>query len=405
MKQYTLGIIGLGISGIAVAKEASKRNIDYLVMEKYHSYGGVWLNAHKNTCLQTHKDFYEFCDEESFPNNVGHYPSKKNILNYLEKIIIKYTILNNSLFNFKVKKIEYKNNGWVINNTNKFRYLAICCGTNCVPNFNKEKYKMFKGTIKHSSQLKNYNFNNVKNKNIVIIGNGASACDIITNIHKIDPSNNLVCLYRHNKYFINKYVGRIPVSLFINNIILYITKKMPLTLYRYIFIIINMFVFCNYLDIPCQKVNSKNIVGSTIIPHKILNGSLTYIKDTLKHVSDNKILLSDNILLNTDIIFLATGYTTIPYFLKKISNEKYLQIFDRNYKNCALIGYSSSYNFPKIAEKQSKIFLDYVQNKFIFNNNEYYNYLQMIKSNKCYKNMDFDDLTYDLYNFSNYIKG
>ena len=34
MQEHELIIIGLGISGIALAKEASKNNIDYLVLEK-----------------------------------------------------------------------------------------------------------------------------------------------------------------------------------------------------------------------------------------------------------------------------------------------------------------------------------------------------------------------------------
>ena len=63
---YELIIVGFGISGIALAKEASKKKINFLVLEKNSNLGGVWFKAHEYTSLQTHKKFYQYCDEEIF---------------------------------------------------------------------------------------------------------------------------------------------------------------------------------------------------------------------------------------------------------------------------------------------------------------------------------------------------
>ena len=73
-------------------------------------------------------------------------------------------------------------------------------------------------------------------------------------------------------------------------------------------------------------------------------------------------------------------------FLKEIPKNRYLGIFNKDYKNMGFIGYNPSYNWPKICEKQSVIFLDFIDNKMNINN--YY-------SRKIYDNLDY---TYNLYN-------
>ena len=52
---YTLCIIGFGISGIATSKYAKENNINYIVLEKAASYGGVWRDNQFNSTLQTPK--------------------------------------------------------------------------------------------------------------------------------------------------------------------------------------------------------------------------------------------------------------------------------------------------------------------------------------------------------------
>ena len=61
---------------------------------------------------------------------------------------------------------------------------------------------------------------------------------------------------------------------------------------------------------------------------------------------------------------MTTGYKEEYVFFKEQPNEeKYLQIFDEKFKNCAFIGFSPSYNWSKVSEKQSQIFIDYIQER------------------------------------------
>ena len=78
-------ILGFGVSGISLAAQCETNNLNYIVLERNPDLGGVWLETTKETCLQTHKKFYEYSDFP-FPKNTGDHPDKNAIITYLKKI-------------------------------------------------------------------------------------------------------------------------------------------------------------------------------------------------------------------------------------------------------------------------------------------------------------------------------
>jgi len=406
MDEYILIIIGFGISGISLAKEASKNNINYKILEKNTSFGGVWFNTNKYTSLQTHRNYYEFSEEECMNELYGDYPNKENILEYLDKIIDKYDIAKNVNYNYEVKNIRFdkKEKIWIIDNKYKSKFLGICSGINANPildiKYNELKY--FIGDISHYNDLKTINPDNFINNNILLIGNGASACDILKILDGVNC--NITCLYRSHKYYISKYIFKVSTSIILNRLVLIIFKYLPLKIYRVVILMVNYLLFYNYLDIPNEKMNSKNLVACNIITTKINNGILVYLKDKIIECQNKNIVLKDNTLLNIDSVILATGYHEQFDFLNKnknknLSKEKYLQIFDTELDQCAFIGFSPSYNWPKISEKQSKIFIDYILGNFEINKKNVSDYIKNHNRNQKINNLDFNDLTYELYNY------
>jgi len=383
---YDLIIIGFGISGISLAKEAIKRKKKILILEKESNFGGVWHNAHKNSELQTHKSFYEFCEETTMSKSIRHYPNKEILLKYLEDIIIKYNLNEFVKYSYTVEKLDLKNGLYIVNDIFTSKYIGICCGVN-----NKirkiESLKDYNGKIIYRKQLRKFDFNEVINKNILIIGNGASACDVIKSIDNIDNANKVICIYRKPKYFINKFLLGLPISFFLNELVLLFFKKINILLYRLIVKIVFLIFFGNVLDIPYEKMNSSNLVGNNIIISKIKNGSLIYSKEEIVFAYKNNIVCSQNAHLNIDYIFCCNGYDSNINFIDNIPKKRYLGIFHKDYKNIGFIGYNPSYNWPKISEKQSLLFLDYMDNKF--------------KVNKYYekKIVSKEDYTYNLYDF------
>ena len=399
--KYDIIIIGFGISGIAMAKESIKRKKKILILEKETNGGGVWFSCHKNSELQSHKTFYEYTQEETMSKSISNYPNKSEILIYLEKIIKKYKLNNYVKYNCKVETLEKHNNEYLINKKYKSKFVAICCGVN--NNINKiDKLNDYRGELYYSKYLTNYNFDKINNntnksnklnesnksKNILVIGNGASACDVIKNIDNINPNLKIICLYKKEKYFIDKYIFGLPISIFLNEMILLFFNKIHLTFYRIIVKLVNIIFFKNALNIPNEKININNLIGSNIINKKIKNGSLSYINDTIEFSYKKNIICSKNIFLNVDIIFCCNGYNNKLRFMNcDIPINRYLGIFHQNFKNIGVIGYNPSYNWPKISEKQSIIFLDYIEGKM--NINKYYE--KKIK--------DKYDYTYNLYDY------
>jgi len=174
---------------------------------------------------------------------------------------------------------------------------------------------------------------------------------------------------------------------------------MPVVIYRVLIMIANFLFFYNYLDIPKEKMNSKNLVACNIITKKINNGSMVYLKDKIIKCINNNVILENNILLNIDSIILATGFDENVSFLKEYNNIKYLQMFDTNIENCAFIGFSPSYNWPKISEKQSKLFIKYILGDFEIKTKNIDNYIKKHTTNQNINNLKFTDLTYELYNY------
>jgi hypothetical protein len=179
-----------------------------------------------------------------------------------------------------------------------------------------------------------------------------------------------------------------------------IFKYLPLKIYKFLIILANFLIFSNYLDIPNNKMNSKNLVASNIITKKIKNGSLVYLKDKINRCQDKNIILNNNILLNIDRIILATGYReTFNFFSKNVNKKKYLQIFDEHFKNCGFIGFSPSYNWTKISEKQSKIFIEFIKGNFKIEKTDISEYVKNHSNKQKVNNMAFNDLTYELFNY------
>lgn len=125
--------------------------------------------------LQIHSVMYRF-----FPSvfwNTG-YPNRKQIVSEVERLWTTYKLDERTKFNTKVKSIRSDaNDRWIVNDVSNGKFDGIIaavgsCGDPKKPHIpGQEK---FKGEIYHSSELDG---KNVKGKNVIIIGGGASAVE------------------------------------------------------------------------------------------------------------------------------------------------------------------------------------------------------------------------------------
>ena len=102
--QYELVIIGFGVSGVAMARAAQKKDIKYIVLEASSNCGGVWNNAFDTSRLQTHWKNYRFSDYcKKYDSN---FPLSTEILEYIQE----YTCKNSFNVNYNSSVINCKCN-------------------------------------------------------------------------------------------------------------------------------------------------------------------------------------------------------------------------------------------------------------------------------------------------------
>ena len=425
-------IIGFGASGIAASIELTKYKIPFIVLEKESTYGGCWNNAIDTSSLQTHRDCYKY-HEINYDKDIGNFPNKKEILLYFKKTIEHYNIHKKVFYNVN-PKIERCNNyrgKWFLN-INKFKHfycnhILVCAGVNFKPNIPKfvnlnlnflnQKNKNHLAVI-HSKDFSkfieiNENFLTTKKK-IIIVGNGASSCDILKKITTLKNYNNseILVFYRSNKYYLPKYIFGIPCHYFLTMPLLYFFEKIPLKLNIVLLTLANMIFINNYLDIPLKKIDSYNIVASLVIQNLIKNHILSYHKEIVEKIDyKNKIVKTNNgIYTDVDLVIFATGYSEpdlkkefgidiesakvfYNYIIPVVKKENKLKII----QNIGLIGINRTYNFLLNSQIKTKW---YIENVFLKNNlvdKDIISWINKTEKRKAENNLKFLDSTYELF--------
>ena len=104
-----IGIIGGGVSGIAIAKQVLHHNP--IVFEATDSIGGVWKHCtYNSTKLQSHRRDYEFT-EFHWPNRDNpDFPTHTEVLDYLRSYAKHFDLVKNIRFKSKVVELKFTGN-------------------------------------------------------------------------------------------------------------------------------------------------------------------------------------------------------------------------------------------------------------------------------------------------------
>ena len=405
--QFELVIIGFGISGIAMATEAKKKGINYIVLEGSSNSGGVWNTAFSCSRLQTHWKNYKF--REFNKKCKSNFPHSGEILEYINEYTKQSSF--NVNYNTKVTSCNY-----IPGTTGKWKtkyigmngkpetiyskYISVCSGYYNVP-------KEIPGLSNYSGDLINYNKYSkigLKNKKILIVGNGASCVDLLRHWKNLELLENLEKLdisYKTDKYFLNTYFARF-ISLFVNKYFLEFLRSIP-----YWLLIIIIISFCKLNGhVPDVKFRADNVVASGIITDLEKTDKIRYIKSPIACALGKHVAFSNGVVGEYDIIINKCGYKKNIDFMNICDIDKELgynfSIIDK-YPQCAFIGFAPSANWTRVAEAQA----DWWSN-VIIKKNEMPDKLEIQKFNEKYKKTKgdtrvFNDLTYESLEFSDYL--
>ncbi|KAF2086488.1 cyclohexanone monooxygenase [Saccharata proteae CBS 121410] len=195
-------IIGAGISGMCMAIDLIKRNNcrNFVILEKSGGVGGTWRdNQYPGCCCDVWSMLYSYSFEQN-PDWTREYPGQEEILDYLTKVASKHGLYKHIRFNTAVEEARWDDEAkkWKtavrITNAKESEFQQSYTITSdflvsAVGQLNTPQYPSirgledFGGKTMHSAR---WDWSTeLWNKKIAIIGNGATAVQIVPEVAKV----------------------------------------------------------------------------------------------------------------------------------------------------------------------------------------------------------------------------
>lgn len=178
-------IVGAGAAGLACAACLKQNNISYLILDQKKTIGEEWTNRYDRLHLHTPK-IHSGLPYFKIPSEYPRYLSKDQFADYLKRYADEFQI--KPLFNERVISIKQEGQSYTVftpNNVFKSANIIIASGYARKPILpSPNQYANFKGEVIHSSNFKSGVY--FKNKKVLVVGFGNSACEIA------------ICLHEHN---------------------------------------------------------------------------------------------------------------------------------------------------------------------------------------------------------------
>ncbi|OBT60731.1 hypothetical protein VE03_09819 [Pseudogymnoascus sp. 23342-1-I1] len=198
-------IIGAGISGMCKAIDMIRKNKsrDFVILERGSQVGGTWSdNKYPGACCDVWSHLYSYSFEPN-PNWSRQYPGQEEIYAYLVGVAEKWGLYKHIRFNTSVEEAVWsdKENKWNVHvsvsgekssqygaaYTISSDFLASGVGQLNTPQYpDIEGLDTFEGKMLHSSRW-DWSIG-LEGKKIGIIGNGATAAQIIPEVSKVCES-------------------------------------------------------------------------------------------------------------------------------------------------------------------------------------------------------------------------
>jgi hypothetical protein len=200
-----IAIIGAGPSGLAAIKNLQEQGLTSItVFEKNNQIGGNWIydesNQHSSIYETTHiissKKWSQF-DDFPMPHDYPDYPSHAQLLEYFNRYANHFKLNQYIRFNSTVLQANpTQDNQWLIEYSDDqgihqslFDYLFVANGHHWDPLIPTNYPGEFSGQLIHSHQYKKAA--DFKNKRVLVVGGGNSACDVAVEISRVAPTPNI----------------------------------------------------------------------------------------------------------------------------------------------------------------------------------------------------------------------
>ena len=330
--------------------------LDFEVFEKNDRVGGNWVfnsktghsSIYENTHLISSKAWSEY-EDFPMPADYPDYPSHIQMQNYFESYAKNFRLLEKIRFEHSVEKVTRDQHGdWLVEYRDKdgisssktFQYLMVANGHHNVPKFPSYPGN-YTGKFLHSHDFKSVD-ESWRNKKILIIGAGNSACDIAVEASRV--SKNVKISMRSPQWIFPKFIFGQPGDVFAAK-----SRWLPRRVRQYGLKILVRLILGPYKNYGLPE--------NTLLPlstHPTLNSDLLEylrhgrikIKPAIKSWSEKTVNFVDGTSEEFDIICACTGFwTEFPFFDKSLIDFKeiekvplYRKMMHNKFNNLYFIG-------------------------------------------------------------------
>lgn len=348
-------IIGAGPCGITAAKNLLEQGLtNFTIFEKHDQLGGNWVfderNSHSSVYETTHiissrhlSQFEDFVMPPEYPD----YPSHTLILKYFNQYADHFGVRKFIQFNTCVESASQGPDGrWQVVyrdasgiQETSFDYLLVANGHHWDP-LMPDYPGTFDGDILHSHQYKKADA--FKNKRVLVVGGGNSACDVAVEISRI--SEKTCISIRRGQHIFPKFILGKATDIAFSKI-----NWMPNWCKQLLTGGVIRLLQGRY-----AKYRLKKPVGRPLAVHPTINSELLYFirhgkihpQSGIERFDGNSVYFSDGHKEDFDTVIFATGYKiSFPFFSKDLidfstltTSPLYRKMMHPEFENLYFIG-------------------------------------------------------------------
>jgi Flavin-binding monooxygenase-like len=320
-------IIGAGAAGIAVAKSFVQRGIPFDLLERENDLGGLWNIAtpsgivYESTHLVSAISSTGYDDLPMLDADYPEYPSHDRVLGYFRDYVAKFGIGPHIEFSKSVDQVKLHTDGRysvaVKGEASSRTYTGVVVANGHHDAPRTPSYPgTFTGEMIHSRQYKSQR--QVRDKRVLVVGAGNSACDIIKDAAHASGAK-VVMSMRRGTWFVPKFLLGFPTHDVVANVE-WILTPLPRVLKNWLFQA-SLFVLqgppSRYrLPDPTYRIDQAHPTMSDDIPRLAAHGRIV-VRPEIERYDGNTVHFVDGSRDAVDMIIFGTGYALSIPFLER----------------------------------------------------------------------------------------
>ena len=306
-------VIGAGASGIAMCRALAQRGIPFDCFERSDGVGGLWRHrsghaacGYESLHANTSRTVMQF-PSYPMPPDYPHYPHHRLVADYFEDFVDHHALRGRIKFASNVTSVSpAPHGGWHVSIDGgapmRYRAVAVASGgrhaTPCVPKL--------EGTFT-GRQIHSFAYDRPEGfagQNVVVIGLGATAADIATEVSRVAATTFLSVRTGH--YIVPKLIEGRPVDE-LSPFMRRLSPEMRRPLLTLMLKLVNGDPTAYGLPQPPYKPGQGPLVASSELLPAIAHGRIS-VKPQIEYIDGRQVHFSDTSEHAVDAIISCTGY-------------------------------------------------------------------------------------------------